>query len=174
MRKKEGKHTAKGTKKKATHTHTYTKWNEQRQQRNLRPYAELMPQSIVFIYQNVCKKVSSSILQYFYVIFSLWLVASSIPFDSVWFSLIPFNSITYATLTYSPCVPYADTISYKFHLVIFLKNILILSVSRWIHLLSFLRLGSLLLHALSHSVRSSSQICCSLSFVIVIACIQFK
>lgn len=89
----------------------------------MRPYAKLMPQSIVFIYQNVCKKVRSSILQYSYVIFSLWLVASSI------FHLIPFNSITYATLTYSPCVPYADTISYKFHLVIFLKTFLILSAN---------------------------------------------
>lgn len=83
-----------------------------------------MPQSIVFIYQNVCKKVSSSILQYSYVIFS----TLACGFVFIFFhSMIPFDSITYAALTYSTCVPYADTISYKFHLVIFLKNILILS-----------------------------------------------
>lgn len=60
------------------------------------------------------------------------------------------------TLTYSPCVPYADTISYKFHLLIFLKNILILSVIPFLSVIRF------------RNWIESSQIRCSLSFVIIL------
>lgn len=150
-------------------------WNEIYSTSILRPYAELMPQSIVFIYQNVCKKVPSSILQYSYVIFLpllacgfgfpnqfLIFTPSSSLFLFLWISIylsvlsVYFSAHMPRTLTYSPCVPYADTISYKFHLLIFLKNILILSVILFLSVIRF------------RNWIESSQIRCSLSFVIIL------
>lgn len=73
-------------------------WNEIYSTSILRPYAELMPQSIVFIYQNVCKKVPSSILQYSYVIF-LPLLACGFGFPNQFLIFSPSSFSSYGSLS---------------------------------------------------------------------------
>lgn len=79
----------------------------------------------MFIYQNVCKKgfiVNITIfLRDFFSTLCLWLknvFSVSILHQFLFF----FSHSHMLALTYSLCVPYADTNSYKFHLLIFYKK----------------------------------------------------